>query len=391
MTMIFATPTVRAEEQAALDRIDEMRRELRFYVAEPRRWVGPVRRVLAARAIQGSNSIEGFNVSVEDAVAAIEGDEPQDSSDDDWRAVSSYRRALTYVIQLSHDEHFAYSSSLIRSLHFMMTEYDLDASPGLWRPRGIWIRNEASGDIVYEGPDHELVPDLIDGLVDDLQMDDDTPVMVRAAMAHLNLVMIHPFRDGNGRMSRCLQTLVLAREGILVPEFSSIEEYLGRNTASYYEVLREVGQDRWSPHSDARPWLRYCLTAHYVQAASVLRRVRESERLWQQLEGIVAGRSLPDRSIEALFDAAIGLRIRNSSYRSSLESNATEISNQTATNDLRSLVEGGLLMKKGQKRGTFYVASDDLVAVYRDVRGSRTPIDASGIFEPPRPMLFPAD
>jgi len=41
-------------------------------------------------------------------------------------------------------------------------------------------------------------------------------------MAHLNLVMIHPFSDGNGRMARCLQTLVLGREGILEPEFSSL-------------------------------------------------------------------------------------------------------------------------------------------------------------------------
>ncbi len=43
----------------------------------------------------------------------------------------------------------------------------------------------------------------------------------------LNLVLIHPFRDGNGRMARCLQTLVLAREGMVSPIFASIEEYLG--------------------------------------------------------------------------------------------------------------------------------------------------------------------
>src|SRR3546814_14002597 len=129
--MIFTSPSVGAEEQAALDRIEEMRGELRYYVAEPRRWVGPVRRVLAARAIQGSNSIAGFNVSVEDAVAALEGDEPPDSKNEDFRAVSRYRRALTYVIQLCRDDHFSYSSSLRRSLHFMITEYDLDAPPGL--------------------------------------------------------------------------------------------------------------------------------------------------------------------------------------------------------------------------------------------------------------------
>jgi len=61
-------------------------------------------------------------------------------------------------------------------------------------------------------------------------------------MAHLNLTMIHPFSDGNGRMARCLQSLVLARGGKLSPEFLSIEEYLGRNTPSYYQVLSAVAQ-----------------------------------------------------------------------------------------------------------------------------------------------------
>jgi Fic family protein len=160
----------------------------------------------------------------------------------DWQAVVGYRRAMTYVLQLARDEHFQYSPQLIRSLHYMMCEHELEASPGLWRPGSIWIRNEASGDVVYEGPDAEQVPGLIDELVSQLARDGATHALVRGAMAHLNLVMIHPFRDGNGRSSRCLQMLVLARERILEPEFCSIEEYLGANTASYYQVLAQVGR-----------------------------------------------------------------------------------------------------------------------------------------------------
>ncbi|GAB2822248.1 hypothetical protein GCM10027022_10850 [Alpinimonas psychrophila] len=63
---------------------------------------------------------------------------------------------------------------------------------------------------------------------------------VPALMAHLNLVMIHPFRDGNGRMARCLQSLILAAEGVLSPVFMSVEEYLGNNTQDYYRMLAEV-------------------------------------------------------------------------------------------------------------------------------------------------------
>jgi Fic family protein len=388
---IFDCPEIRAEEQAALAHIEALRRDLRFYVAEPRRWLGPVRKVLAARAIQGSNSIEGYNVSVEDAVAALEGDEPTEATAENWAAVANYRRAMTYVLQLAHDDHFRYSDALLRSLHFMMTEHDLDASPGLWRPGPIWVQSESTGAVMYEGPENEIVPELVDALVAQLDTDADERAPVRAAMAHLNLVMIHPFRDGNGRMARCLQTLVLAREGILVPEFCSIEEYLGRNTQSYYEVLAVVGQGRWNPQHDARPWVRYCLQAHYVQAASVLRRVRESEKIWTFLEETLEGSGLPVRTLDALFDASIGMKVRNASYRSATKASGEEISNQSATTDLRHMVDAGLLTKHGAKRGTYYVASEELARFHARLRRERPPITTEHLFDPSvaaAPTLF---
>jgi Fic family protein len=378
--MIFAIPDPTLEEEAALARIEDLRRELRHYVAEPKRWVGQIRRVLAARAIQGSNSIEGFNISVEDAIAAIEGDEPSEATDENWQANQGYRRAMTYVLQLAHDEHFAYSPQVISSLHFMIAEYSLDASPGLWRPGPIWVRNDATGTVVYEAPDPALIPILIDELVAQLSSDQDVHVLVRAAMAHLNLAMIHPFRDGNGRMARCLQTLVLARDRILEPQFSSIEEYLGRNSESYYRVLAAVGHGRWSPASDAHPWVRYCLEAHYIQAASVLRRVQESEALWSKLDTLRDKHRLPERTISALFDAAIGLRIRNSSYRFTLKGYDEEISNQLATGDLRAMVQAGLLRQLGAKRGTYYHAADPLLKIAAGVRSNRKELDARSLF-----------
>jgi Fic family protein len=177
--------------------------------------------------------------------------------------------------------------------------------------------------------------------------------MVRAAMAHLNLVMIHPFSDGNGRMGRALQTMVLAREGILDPQFSSIEEYLGRNTLDYYAVLAEVGQGAWHPERDALPWLRFCLTAHYRQAETLLRRNKEMERLWDLLGTEVRRRGLNERTMQALMDAAVGVRVRNSSYRS-----MAEVSDEVAGKDLRILVKQGLLAAQGERRGRIYVAGD---------------------------------
>ena len=380
--VIYETPQLGFEELSAIDKIDELRSQLRYYVAEPRRWFGSVRRVLSARAIQGSNSIEGYNVSVEDAVAAIEGDAPEEADDRDWEAILGYRSAMTYVLQLAHDDYFEYSAALIRALHFMMAEYSMEASPGLWRPGPIWVRNDATGDTVYEAPESDLVPGLVDELVRSLQAGrPGDQVLVRAAMAHLNLVMIHPFRDGNGRMSRCLQTLVLAREQILAPELCSIEEYLGRNTDAYYRVLAEVGRGGWNPQGNALPWVRFCLEAHWVQAMSVLRRVRESEKIWNELELLIGVNRLPKRSIAALFDAAIGLRVRNASYRSILEGWEESISNQVATTDLRAMVQAGLLVQQGKKRGTFYVAGGPVGEIRRNLREDRPAIDATSLFE----------
>lgn len=381
--MIYDIAPIGDPERNALARIDDLRRDLRFYVAEPRRWVGSIRRVLSALAIQGSNSIEGYNVSVEDALAAIEGDDPADAGAEDWNAVVGYRRAMTYVVKLAQDPHFEYTSGLLRSLHFMMTEYSLNAGPGLWRPGAIWIRNDVTGDMVYEAPDSQVVPGLIDELITQLASNDDTPGEVRAAMAHLNLVMVHPFRDGNGRMARALQTLVLGREGILVPEFASIEEYLGANTEAYYQVLAEVGQGRWDPSHDARPWVHFCLKAHYVQTMSVLRRVRESEQIWMELESLVTQHRLPKRSIAALFDSTLGLRIRNSSYRTVLKSWGEEVSNQVASLDLRSIVTAGLFDQRGTTRGTYYIAAGPLVDIRSRLRAGRQPIDTTRLFEPP--------
>lgn len=387
--MIFETPTMGPEEEAAVEAIGGLRSQLRFYVAEPRRWVGMVRRVLAARAIQGSNSIEGYNVSVEDAIAAVEGHEPMDADEIEWQAVTSYQRAMTYVLQIAQDDEFQYSSSLLKSLHFMMTEYSLEAGPGLWRPGAIWVRNEATGDVVYEGPAAESVAGLIDELVGELNTTGSVVPSIVGAMAHLNLVMIHPFRDGNGRMARGLQTLVLAREGIVVPEFASIEEYLGRNTDRYYDVLSEVGAGSWNPHRDARPWIRFCLEAHYVQAATVLRRIKESEQMWTEVDELATERGVPERAIGALLDAVAGLRVRNSSYRAAVDAWTNEdISKQVATNDLRALVDAGLLEKRGEKRGTYYVPAEILRDIRERARSNRSPIDATDLFVPSQPSLF---
>jgi Fic family protein len=370
--MLFDTPPIDGAEEKVLDRIDDLRQTLRYQVAGRHRWVGTLRRVSFARALQGSNSIEGYNVTLDDAVAAADNEEPLDAAGETWAAVRGYRDAMTYIVQLADDPYFNYSEDLLRSLHFMMLGYDLTKLPGRWRRGPIYVHNEATREIVYEGPDAAAVPKLMAELTASLMSDKDGPVLVRASMAHLNLVMVHPFRDGNGRMARALQTLVLAREGILAPEFCSIEEYLGQNTNAYYDVLAAVGRGTWRPDGDARPWVRFSLTAHYRQAQTLLRRVKQAERLWVLLEREVQQHGLPERVIPSLFYASGGRRLRRVTFRSlAAESDLGEISEAMATRDLKSLVEAELLVAVGERRGRFYLPTDRLRSIRARTREER--------------------
>lgn len=379
--MLFETPELDEVELQVLAQIEDLKNKLRWQLHEPRRWSGSLRRMQFARAVQGSNSIEGYDAALDDAAAIDLGEEPLDADEETRLALKGYRDAMTFVLQLASEEDFAYSEQLIKSLHFMMTSYDLQNRPGLWRAGAIWVRNDDSGETVYEGPDVDLVPLLMRELVTCLNHDDDGEPVVRAAMAHLNLVMIHPFRDGNGRMGRCLQTLVLARERILAPVFCSIEEYLGRNTDAYCAALAEVGSGAWHPERSARPWMRLVLTAHLRQARTMLRRIRESEQLWDALERLVATTKVPDRTLPALWDAAMGFRIRNATYRAIFEESGEDpISEAVASRDLRQLVDAGLLVPRGEKRGRIYLPGKELWEMRRRIIDDRDPRDDADPF-----------
>lgn len=373
---IFGAPPLLSEEREVVRRIEEMYEQLRGQVAGPAKWVGGLRRIMLARAVQGSNSIEGYNASLDEAVAAVDGEDRIMANIETWRALRGYQQAMTYVLQLAQDSPLVVDEGTLKSLHFMMIQADLGKSPGRWRSGPIFVHDERSEQVVYAGPDADRIPSLIDALLDSVNSHSDGQhPLIRAAMAHLNLVMIHPYRDGNGRMGRCVQTLVLARDRIIAPVFFSIEEYLGRNTTAYYDVLATVGGGSWNPDRDTRPWIRFCLTAHYYQAASTLRLIQATEQLWVACGELAQNRGLPPRVVGALVDAAQGLRIRRAGYHELVEiSGFDRVSDLMASRDLRALCDARLLKPFGEKRGRFYLADTVLKMIALEIAESNQPV-----------------
>jgi Fic family protein len=190
--------------------------------------------------------------------------------------------------------------------------------------------------------------------------DPDVHLIVRAAMAHLHVVSVHPFRDGNGRISRIVQSLVLARGGLLAPEFVSIEEFLGSNTSAYYAALQSVQGGSFQPQRDATPFVTLCARAHVAQARRRLRQLADAGVRWAYLEELVRQRDWPDRLVIALEQSLF-----QGTDRAAYVAEA-DVSPPTASSDLRRLLDAGLINQQGRGPATRYVASDRLA---RNVRG----------------------
>jgi Fic family protein len=366
---IFATPELDPEDQAVLEQIHALRSSLLDVLRVPRRWDGGLRRSMLARAIQGSNSIEGYDVELDDAAAALDDEEALSADVRTFAEIRGYRQALGYVLAMAGDSEFKLDASAIRGMHYMMLSHELAKSPGSYRQGAVYVHDETTGENVYEGPDADDVPALMTSLMDELATASSADPLVQAAMAHLNLVLIHPFRDGNGRMARALQTLVLSRGGIGEPAFSSIEEWLGGNTEDYYRVLAATGGGGWHPDRPADLWVKFNLRAHHVQAQIVARRYSEASKLWQGLDVVIADNGLAERVADELFDASLGFRIRRSSYI-----RRAEIEQRTATRDLSRLTQLGLLHAVGQTKGRHYVMGNQLAALRQRVVENRTPL-----------------
>ena len=329
---------------------------------------GWLRRSALGERRPGLESIEGYNVAENDALAALDDEEPMSADEKTFAEIKGYQRAIEYVLTIGSDPRATYDVTELRAMHFMMLQHEPSKSPGRFRMGPVYVQNDETEQQVYEGSDFAAVPALVHALIDCLESDHGSDPLVRSAMAHLNLVMIHPFRDGNGRMARALATLVLTRSDIGEPAFSSIEEWLGvrTNTLDYYAAFGHTGHGVWAPRPDANLWLSFCLRAHHMQAQTMVRRFEDAGKYWEQLDRLVAQHALPERVLDPLFDAVLGYRVRRGGYMK-----RAEIEGHTATRDLAHLAELGLLAAQGSGRGRHYVAAGALVEAREDVRSKR--------------------
>lgn len=353
--MIFATPQPDAALRRQLAEFDRLCDELDARAGRAGRWLGSLRRQWRASSAESSIEIEGFSVPSGERLAIASGAEPVDPTDEDRMALACYARAMDHVGVMAADQDFEWVERVVLDLHFDACYFQKDKDPGQYRRSGIEVTSPDGGPPAYVGPPAEAVRPLMSEVIHWCGAGDpEAHLVVRAAMAHLHVVSAHPFRDGNGRISRILQSLVLARSGLLAPEFVSVEEYLGEHTAAYYAALREVQGGSYQPQRDATPFVRLCVEAHLAQARRRLLQLEQAAARWSFLERLVQGRGWPDRLVIALEQSLF-----DGTDRASYSAEA-DVSAPTASNDLRRLLDAGLVTQQGRGPTTKYLASGRL-------------------------------
>jgi Fic family protein len=353
---IYAVPPKSPSFLRRLDELDELRRYLAQHLGDSAQpWTGALRRLAAAEVTVGSTSIEGYGASLEDTVEILAGRHPAGASDETQRIIAAYAQAMDRVAVLADDSRFEWAPQTILDLHFLVCHPQPQARPGRLRDGSVIVTRGLGRD-PYRPPSSSDVPSLVSEVARWLASGDLTrhPV-IRAAIAHLNLVSIHPFQDGNGRVARIVQSLVLAKERLLRPELVSIEPYLGRHTREYYAILEEVQGPAFDPHRDASAWVEFCIEAHVFEATERRRWLEIAHARHDFCEQVARQQGYPERFVIALDQALLGLPVTNADYR-----READIAGPTATQDLQRLCRDGWFDQEGGGRSVRYVPSRKL-------------------------------
>ena len=202
-----------------------------------------------------SSQIEGTQSSLSDLMLHEAGGAP-------GAPISDVLETSNAVAALNHGVErlrggFPLSNRLMREMHARLLATGRGAAmmPGEFRRSQNWIGGSRPGNAAFVPPPPNHVQDCMAGLERFIHdRDDGLPVLVKAALAHVQFETIHPFLDGNGRLGRLLITLMLCDAGLLREPLLYLSLYFKHNRSTYYQLLNDTRHT-----GDWEAWLRFFL------------------------------------------------------------------------------------------------------------------------------------
>jgi Fic family protein len=217
-----------------------------------------------------SSMIEGTQSSLSDLLL-FELDQEPSVPLDDVREVSNYVAALDHGLRLLKDG-LPLSLRLFREIHGVLLAKGRgnNQTPGEFRRSQNWIGGTRPGNATFVPPPAEKVIECMSKL--ELFLHDQpepTPVLLKAALAHVQFETIHPFLDGNGRLGRLLITLLLCERKVLLKPMLYLSLYFKTHRQYYYELLDNVRLT-----GDWEDWLNFFAEAVIVTATQAVETAR---------------------------------------------------------------------------------------------------------------------
>lgn len=306
-----------------------------------------LQRVATIESIGSSTRIEGAKLSDKQVDQLLSGLNIQDFASRDEQEVAGYAAVMETIF--AHWQDIILTENHIKQLHGQLLQHSSKDE----RHRGNYKTHtnhvEAFGadgkslGVVFETASPLDTPHQMEMLVgwtnENLDRGDLHPLIVVAIFVVVFLA-IHPFQDGNGRLSRVLTTLLLLRTGYEYVPFSSLESVIERSKDAYYQSLRRTQRTIRTEHPDWQPWLVFFLHALQHQKTRLENKI-ERER-------ILLG-DLPELSAQLLELARDRGRITVAEAVTLIGANRNTIKDH-----LRTLTNGGHLERHGKGRGTWY-------------------------------------
>jgi Fic family protein len=306
-----------------------------------------LRRVATIESIGSSTRIEGAKLSDRDVERLLSNLEVKTFASRDEQEVAGYAEVMEMIF--AHADAIDLTENHIKQMHRDLLQYSKKDN----RHRGEY--KTLPNHVAAFGPDGKsigvvfetatpfdtprLMADLVTWTQTALQQKELHPLLCIAVFIAVFLA-IHPFQDGNGRLSRTLTTLLLLRAGYSYVSYSSLESVIEHSKETYYLALRRTQATIRSDKPNWQAWVLYFLTALKQQKDRLEKKIER--------EHILIG-DLPELSVQILELCRERGRVTIAEI-----SKITSISRNTIKDHVTALAENGHLTRHGAGRGTWY-------------------------------------
>jgi len=326
------------------------------------------------RTVHYGTRIEGNDLSYHDVAKLVEGRQIT-AGERDIQEVINYRNVVSYLEEIwatfdaglplpeekfvqnadSKTRPFFFSETIIKKIHELTTLKIIPESEvGKYRRQQVVLKNTRTGEIAHRPPPAIEVPYLMSDFVGWLNEAPTREIhpAIRAAIAQYILVAIHPFIEGNGRVSRAFSMLPLYVEGYDIRRLFSLEEYFDRNAETYYNTIQathELSSDIFQ--RDLTKWINYYTEALAIELSRIKDKVQSLSRdlkFKQKLGGKQV--HLTERQIKLVeyMQQFGGLRMPDA------KSLLPMVSDDTIWRDLKKLIDDKVCEKRGSTKGAYY-------------------------------------